>query len=333
MASDSTEQPCARCGAPIDPVFALMTGDGPVCKLCENRQLATDARASASSSSFGPLGWGVVSLFCNVLFIPSILAITGGIRDLRSVSAARALGVHDASDSDRQTKAIFAIVLGAMHPVLLLCVLGLVVLGGVVGALTAARYDPSDHPRDDYGYEDDYDDYGYDDYDDYGDDDYGDDDYGDDDHGDDDYGETLDDLAAAAPSDTSERRVAHVDGSRPFAEQVRAHAANARSLGLRPYLYAHASWCPPCNAVARHAADPQMVRAFSGTYLIEVDIDLVDDAQMRAAGFRVSGIPAWYGVSPDGRHDGRTITGAAWGPDVPANMAPPLTRFFAGEAI
>lgn len=330
MASDSTEQPCARCGAPIDPVFALMTGDGPVCKLCENRQLATDARASASSSSFGPLGWGVVSLFCNVLFIPSILAITGGIRDLRSVSAARALGVHDPADADRQTKAVFAIVLGAMHPVLLVGIIGVVVVGGVVGALTAASYDPIDYPRDDYV----YDDYGYgdEDYaDDSGDDDYADDDYGDDDYGDD--GETLDDLAAAAPSDASGRRVARIDGARPFAEQVRAHSASARTLGLRPYLYAHASWCPPCNAIARHANDPQMVRAFAGTYIIDVDIDLVDDAQMRAAGFRVSGIPAWYGVGPEGRHDGRTITGAAWGADVPANMAPPLTRFFAGEAI
>lgn len=324
MTSGTTDQPCARCGAPIDPVFALMTGDGPVCKTCESQQLAREAQAAASfsSSSMGPMGWAIVSLFCNFFFIPSMLAITGGLRDLSALKKARALGVETPGESDRRTKAILAIVLGAFHPLLAVAAIGLVVVIAVVGVLTAPDYEPYEYD-DGYAYEDGY---GYDDYD-Y--DDYG----GDGDYGDEGYGgayEAADPVAAEPPAT---RRVVHVDSYLPLDAQLRAHAARARAAGLRPYLYAHASWCGPCNAIARYAADPRMVRAYEGTYIIEADIDHVSDADLRASGFVVRGIPAWYGVGPDGRHDGRVITGAAWGDDVPENMAPPLERFFRGDAI
>ncbi len=321
MTSEPTTRPCGRCGASIDPTTALMTGDGPVCKACENQQLAREAGTASWGSTFGPLGWGICSLFCNVMFIPSFLAITGGLRDLRALREEREAGLVDSSYGNRQSTAIFAIVLGSLHPLALVGLLGLAVLGGIIGALRQPSYD-------DYSYEDDYD-YELDEYG-YGGGSYGADpsypSYEDDPSG---GGLAADEGAEAQRGD---RRLVHLDASRPFAEQMQEHLAQARALGLRPYLYATATWCPPCNALARYREDPRMVEAYAGTYIIEADIDLVSNDDLSAAGFRVAGIPAFYGVDDRGHHDGRMITGAAWGEDIPANMAPPLRGFFANDA-
>src|SRR5689334_9581974 len=96
-----TEHACARCRAAIDPSRAAMSGDGLICAPCEQRERNVDASYAPSTGSFGPLGWGVVSLFCNPMMIPSILAITGGFSELKQIKLSRSLGGNDPSLDSR----------------------------------------------------------------------------------------------------------------------------------------------------------------------------------------------------------------------------------------
>jgi hypothetical protein len=70
-----------------------------------------------------------------------------------------------------------------------------------------------------------------------------------------------------------------------------------------------------------------MKQAFAGTFIIHVDLDAWEKP-LAQAGFHVGGVPAFFALDAKGRPTGRTITGAAWQEDVPANMAPPLKAFF-----
>jgi hypothetical protein len=48
-------------------------------------------------------------------------------------------------------------------------------------------------------------------------------------------------------------------------------------------------------------------------------------------GLYVPGIPAFYKLDANGKPTGRIITGAVWGEDIPANLAPPRKPFFQGN--
>ena len=146
---------CARCRQAIDTRTAAFAAEGMICRSCEARESIRDANAAAigSTMGLGPLGWGVVSLFCNVLFIPSILAITSGISDLRRLKEP---GVRE-SLGDRQSsvhsKAVVGIVLAFVHPLLVVGIVCLALVGGIVGAMNQPSYDSYDdsYLNDPYG--------------------------------------------------------------------------------------------------------------------------------------------------------------------------------------
>jgi len=133
--------------------------------------------------------------------------------------------------------------------------------------------------------------------------------------------------AAAEAQPTADRVQRELSPSGgPLLSQLSQHATEAHRRGLTPVLYAHASWCPPCNAVARYADDPSMREAFAGTYIVGVDVDAWGD---QLSPHQIGGlIPMWVALEADGRPGGRRIDGGAWGEDVPANMAGPLGTFF-----
>ena len=107
-------------------------------------------------------------------------------------------------------------------------------------------------------------------------------------------------------------------------------AQNARASDLAPYVQITADWCPACRALKRYMKDERMIEAYRGTYIILVDIDVWRD-QLPSAGFYVTGVPTIFELTYDGTPTGRFITGAAWGENVPENMAPPLDEFFHPE--
>jgi hypothetical protein len=119
-------------------------------------------------------------------------------------------------------------------------------------------------------------------------------------------------------------------GSAKLTDILQAEAAKAAALGRDPYIEFYADWCPPCNAIKKNLGDPLMVEAFMGTYIIKLDTDVWGD-KLSGLGLYVPGIPAFYELGADGKPTGRMITGAAWGEDIPANIAPPMKAFFDGK--
>jgi thiol-disulfide isomerase/thioredoxin len=117
------------------------------------------------------------------------------------------------------------------------------------------------------------------------------------------------------------------DTGEEFAVLVRQEARNAESVGQTPYIQAYADWCPACRALKRSMKDERMIAAYSGTYILLVNIDIWLD-QLPKIGIYLTGVPSIYELDYEGRPTGRFITGAAWEENTPENMAPPLDDFF-----
>jgi hypothetical protein len=105
------------------------------------------------------------------------------------------------------------------------------------------------------------------------------------------------------------------------------HAERAAELDRRPFVEFTAEWCPSCVLLEQSLEDERMTEAFRGIYIIRLDIDEWK-SRLARTDFIVVGVPAFFEVDGDGQPTGRTLTGAAWGPDVPENMAPVLQEFF-----
>lgn len=123
-------------------------------------------------------------------------------------------------------------------------------------------------------------------------------------------------------------RVGENDGQ--LLDILRSEAKKAADLDRQPHVEFYADWCPPCKAIRDNLGDERMVDAFSGTYIIKLDHDYWKN-KLSGTGLYVPGIPAFYEVDTEGVPTGRMITGAAWGEDVPENIAPPMKEFFTGE--
>lgn len=131
-----------------------------------------------------------------------------------------------------------------------------------------------------------------------------------------------------APDQFSVVRIEPGTGS--LQDILQAEAQKASALGRLPFVEFYADWCGPCNALRDSLGDPRMVDAFAGTYIVKLDIDYWE-SKLSDSGMIVLGVPAFYELDTSGTPTGRMITGAAWGEDVPANIAPPMKAFFAGE--
>jgi len=108
-----------------------------------------------------------------------------------------------------------------------------------------------------------------------------------------------------------------------------SESEKAAAMSRHPYAEFYADWCPSCTALRKSLGDSHMVEAFSGTYIIRLDLDYWKE-KLSGTGFTVVGIPAFYKIGINGRPTGRMITGAAWGDDIPENIAPPMKEFFNG---
>ncbi|MBI4481046.1 MAG: hypothetical protein HY651_13590 [Acidobacteria bacterium] len=114
-----------------------------------------------------------------------------------------------------------------------------------------------------------------------------------------------------------------------LADVLKAEVPKANQLALKPYAYFYADWCGPCKALRKSLddADPLMLDAFSGTYIIQLDADTWGK-KLQGTKFTVKAIPVLFELAKDGKPTGRKIDGGAWGEDIPKNMAPPLKAFF-----
>jgi hypothetical protein len=119
----------------------------------------------------------------------------------------------------------------------------------------------------------------------------------------------------------------HADRTQAPADIFAAAAVTATARGLKPFVYATATWCEPCKKLNASLSDPRMKDAFKGTYVVKLDIDEFDAKALGGLGVRVRAVPSFYELGADGTPTGRMLVGD-WGPDVPENMAPALKGFF-----
>ncbi len=132
-------------------------------------------------------------------------------------------------------------------------------------------------------------------------------------------------IESPAPDKFSLVRISTADGQ--LEDLLKAEAEKAKQLDRAPYVEFYADWCPPCNALRKSLSDERMIDAFDGTYIIQLDLDEWK-SRLAGTGFNVVGIPVFFELDGTGQPTGRTITGGAWGEDIPENMAPPLKEFF-----
>lgn len=111
--------------------------------------------------------------------------------------------------------------------------------------------------------------------------------------------------------------------------QLAAEAQKAAALGQTPFLEFDATWCPPCLVMTASLAakNPLMMKAYRGVYLIHLDTDEWGWGNPDA-NFPVDGIPTFFALDSKGNATGAKTSGAAWGKDIPENIAPVLYDFF-----
>lgn len=120
-----------------------------------------------------------------------------------------------------------------------------------------------------------------------------------------------------------------LDPKQPLGPQLAEHAAAAVAGGKKPFVYLHADWCEPCVALKKAKDDPRMVQAFAGTHILGIDLDAANAQELDALKLDGRAIPVFHRLDAKGVVTGDKIDGGAWGDNIPENMAPPLTAFFA----
>jgi len=110
-------------------------------------------------------------------------------------------------------------------------------------------------------------------------------------------------------------------------------AQKAIALGQMPVVEFDATWCPPCRAIdaAINSGSELMMDAYSGTYIVKLDVDEWGWNGDGVQNFIFEFIPVYFKLDSKGNQTGEVIDGGAWGEDVPENIAPVMDKFFHGE--
>lgn len=117
------------------------------------------------------------------------------------------------------------------------------------------------------------------------------------------------------------------DYSRDLKSVLAEHARIAVSKRRKPYVYVYANWCVPCGKLRASLGNPLMEDAFDSTYIIMLNHEKWEKP-LKGTDFDAPVFPTIYQITDKGVATERSITGGAWGKDVPEEMAPVLKEFF-----
>src|SRR5450432_2307288 len=107
----------------------------------------------------------------------------------------------------------------------------------------------------------------------------------------------------------------------------------AEAAHLRVLVYVGASWCEPCQHFHRAVAQGELDASMNGLRFLEFDQDR-DASVLRAAGYVYQFIPVLALPDPDGRNNGRMISGSIKGPEaVQENLVPRLQALLSGKTV
>ena len=120
------------------------------------------------------------------------------------------------------------------------------------------------------------------------------------------------------------------DGRLPL--QLAKAAEQATGLGQEPYVELTSRWCRACHWMDHGLSDPQLSRAFGGTYVIRVDVDLWE-GRLEGTGldYHTGPIPAFIALSDEGKPVGDWADARVWQLEIPRDAAPALAQFFHGQ--
>ncbi len=110
-------------------------------------------------------------------------------------------------------------------------------------------------------------------------------------------------------------------------------AQKAVALGQIPVVEFDATWCPPCRAIEEglEAKNELMLKAYTGTYIIKLDVDEWGWGDSDLHDFEFDGIPVYFKLDTQGNPTGEVIDGNAWAENIPENIAPVMDKFFHEE--
>jgi len=113
---------CSACGARIERSEATFSPAGEtICRRCDAAQRVTTSTANAGKSALysalAALGLGLLSVPCNLFFIFSVMAITGGIVSLKLCLRPEFRAAFGTLFPWTVAAAVAAIVFGAVQPV------------------------------------------------------------------------------------------------------------------------------------------------------------------------------------------------------------------------
>lgn len=109
-----------------------------------------------------------------------------------------------------------------------------------------------------------------------------------------------------------------IDNPNAFAAFVRSTTPAQRV----PVVYFYADWCGPCRRFRAALPSEQVDEALKQATIIKVN---VDSCQELAAYYHVKAVPTFVKVDTQGNPIA-TITSAEWKEDVPAEIAPVMTK-------
>jgi hypothetical protein len=120
----------------------------------------------------------------------------------------------------------------------------------------------------------------------------------------------------------------------PLEAQLTREVARAIAWQQRPFVEVTSRWCDQCHWLDYGLHDPQLSNAFSGTYIIRVDVERWN-ARMSRTGldYYAQTIPAFVALDGDGRLTHDWIDVRSWRLSTPDLAAGPLRDFFANAAF
>gem|GEM_PF-5698014 len=117
------------------------------------------------------------------------------------------------------------------------------------------------------------------------------------------------------------------DGALPI--QLSAAVDRAASAHEAAYVELTSRWCRACHWLEHAMSDTALSRVFSGTYVVQVDVDAWA-GRLEGSGldYHTGPLPAFVALSDRGRPVGDWADASVWRSDVPREAAPILASFF-----
>jgi thiol-disulfide isomerase/thioredoxin len=118
-------------------------------------------------------------------------------------------------------------------------------------------------------------------------------------------------------------------GSGALRDQLVAQLARSQASKRTMLVQTTAEWCKPCQEINDSLEDSRMNRALANVSLVRVDIDEFGD-ELKPLRLPATSVP-WFVLLGADLKLKDAISAGEWDDNIPANMAPVLSKFLSGK--